>query len=230
VTIRPRTAIAAALLCLEACLAGLAVVLHFGFTAEYGDVTETAFHDWMLGFTAGIGGIALVVVGIAAVATMVVASRLWVRLTAVAIPMLMVLGMLAVTPAALKNKLEVQYDATPRCVSEEDIGPGPGSRAARESQQAFESIDHVGHFGRGGGSGVGGCDRPFLLPGDVDEVMRHYRAALTAAGWRVVEDKTAYLRAERADMAFEVAVCSHGGVVWAGKVGDRGRARCDLTN
>lgn len=57
-------------------------------------------------------------------------------------------------------------------------------------------------------------------------MLWHYRAALPAAGWQVVEDQAGRLRAERAGMAFEVAVCGRGGVVWAGEVGIRGAERC----
>ncbi len=132
--------------------------------------------------------------------------------------------MLAVTPAALQEKLDVQYDATPQCLSGENLGPG--SRAQRESQQAFESIEHVGHFGGGGGSGVSGCDRSFVLIEDVD-VLKHYRTALPEAGWRLAEDDSHHLRAERDGMAFELVMCDRGGVVWAGRDGASGGARCD---
>lgn len=221
-----RTAGAAGLLILEGGLAALGVLFHQGFTAEYGDITSSTLEAWWGGFTVGVGGIALVLVGVVAAAAVAVSPRLWMRLTAVALPVLMVLGMLAVTPLALGQKLE-QYDDTPQCVSEEDMGPGPGTRAAQESQEAFESIEHVGHFGGGGGSGVGGCDRSFTLTEDVD-VLEHYRSALPDAGWQVVEDRDGRLRAERGDMAFEVAVCSgRDGIVWAGDVGVRGVARCD---
>ena len=183
-----RTAIAAGLLVVDAGLAVLGVLVHYGLTAEYGDVTDSALEGLRSGFSAGIGAMALVPVGLAALAAGSVSTQPWMRLTALAIPALMVVGMLAVTPTALQTKLEVQYDTTPQCVSDEDMGPGPGSRAARESQLAFESIEHVGHFGGGGGSGVGGCDRSFVLTEDI-EVLQHYRPALRDAGWRVVEDE-----------------------------------------
>jgi hypothetical protein len=105
------------------------------------------------------------------------------------------------------------------------MGFGPDADAANESDQAFESIDHVGHFSRGGGSGVVGCDRQFVLTEDVD-VLQHYRTALPGAGWRVVEDDTRHVRAEREGMAFEVVVCRLGGVVWAGRTESGGGARC----
>jgi hypothetical protein len=91
--------------------------------------------------------------------------------------------------------------------------------ADRESQRAFDSISHIGDFSGGGVSGVGGCERRFVLSGDVD-VLRHYRAALPAAGWEVVEDDGRRLRAQRDGLAFEVMPCSGGGVVWAGSDDD----------
>lgn len=221
-----RTGAAAALLLVEVGIAVLGVIAHYGVTAEYGDITDTALEGLGSGFSTGIAGMALVLVGVAALVAALVSSKLWMRLVAVAIPAGMVVGMLAVTPAALRDKLEVQYDPTPQCALAEDMGPGPGSRAARESQRAFESIEHVGHFGGGGGSGVGGCDRSFVLTEDVD-VLQHYRVALAEAGWRLVEDDAHQLRAERDGMAFEVVTCGQGGVVWAGRDGTRGGARCD---
>ena len=221
-----RTATAAGLLVVEGGLAVLGVLFHYGLTVEYGDVTDSALEGLRSGFSVGTNTMALVLVGLAALVAVLTSSKLWMRLTAVAIPVLMVIGMFAVTPTALREKLEVQYDATPQCVSDEDMGPGPGSRAARESQQAFESIDHVGYFGGGGGSGVGGCDRSFVLTEDVD-VLQHYRTALRGTGWRVVEDRPHHVLAEREGMAFEMAICDGGGVVWAGRAGDEGGARCD---
>jgi len=224
-----RSATAAGLLLVEAGLAAFGVAAHYGLTAEYGDIAASALEGWMRGFTAGTGGIALVLVGIAAVPAWVVSSRMSMRLTAVGIPALMVVGMLVVTPAALQEKIEVQYDGTPQCVSGEDAAPGPGSRAQHESQRVLESIDHVGYFGGGGGSGVGGCDREFILTEHVD-ALSDYRVALAAAGWRVVEDQADHLRAERGGMAFEVAVCDRGGVVWAGRRRDGGRTACDRSS
>ena len=216
-----RTGAAAALLLVEAGIAVLGVFVHYGFTATYGGITDTALEGLRSGFSTGIAGMALVLVGLAALVAAIVSSMRWMRLVAVVIPVVMVVGMLAVTPAALREKLET-YDATPQCVPDEDLGTGPGSRAARESQRAFDSIEHVGQFGGGGGSGVGGCDRSFVLTEDVD-VLQHYRVALAEAGWRLVEDDAHQLRAERDGMAFEVVTCDRGGVVWAGSDGAGGR-------
>jgi hypothetical protein len=178
--------------------------------------TRTAAATRLLVVEAG-----LLLVGLAALLAALTSSRRWTRLTAAVIPVLMVVAMLAVTPSALREKLRVQYDAVPQCVPREDMGPGPGQRAARESQQAFESMEHVGYFGGGGASGVGGCDRTFVLTDKVD-VLAHYRTELRHAGWRTAEDDQRHLRAERDGMAFEVVTCGRGGVVWAGRVGERG--------
>jgi hypothetical protein len=222
-----RTYAAAGLLLVEAGLAVLGVLIHFGFTAEYGDITDSTLEGFGWGFSSGIGVMALVLVGAAGLIALRVSVRPWMRWAAAAIPVLMVLGMLAATPAALREKLHTQYDATPQCISEEDMGPGPGTDAEEESQKAFDSIDHVGHFGGGGSSGVGGCTRSFVLTEDVD-VLQHYRRALPAAGWRVAEDEADHLRAERGDMAFEVISCGdRRGIVWAGRIDDRFGATCD---
>lgn len=223
-----RTVTAAGLLVVEAGLGVFGVLVHLGLTAEYGDITDSAFEGLSAGFTSGVSGLALGIVALPGVAALVTSAKLWARLTAVAIPVLMVAGMYAVTPYALQEKLEIQYDATPQCVSLEDMGPGPGTRAMRDSQEAFASIEHVGHFGGGGGSGVGGCDRRFVLTEDVD-VLEHYRGALGDAGWRIVEDDEQHLRAERDKMAFEVVPCDQGGVVWAGPVSVGRGARCDTS-
>lgn len=221
-----RTPIAVGLLVVEAGLAALAVSVHYGFTAEYGDITDSAFEGLAGGFSSGLSGAALTVVALPAVIALAVSPKLWMRATSLAIPVLVVLGMYAATPAALQAKLDTQFDATPQCVSSEDMGPGPGTRAAQESQDAFESIEHVGQFGGGGGSGVGGCDRRFVLTEDVD-ALEHYRGTLGDAGWLVVEDDDQHLRAEREGMAFEVVLCAPGGVVWAGPASVGRGARCD---
>ena len=207
-------------------MAVVGVWFHYGMTAEYGDVTELAEgRRAEASSVLEFGGIALFLVVLAALVVVFLAAQAWARLAAVAIPILMVWTMLMITPAALQQKLVSQFSDTPQCVDADFMGPGPGADAARESQQAFESIEHVGHFGGGGASGVGGCDRQFLLLEDVD-VLQHYRTALPDAGWRVTEDDTRHLRAERDAMAFEVVGCRRGGVVWAGTADDSGGARC----
>ena len=221
-----RTAAETGLLAVAVGLAGLGVLVHYGLTADYGDVTDSALEGLGSGFSVGIATLALVLVALAAGAAALVATRAWLRRAALATPVLMVVGMLAVTPAALAQKLDVQFDTTPQCVSAEAPGPSPAARAERASQRAFESIDHVGYFGGGGGAGVGGCDRSFVLLEEVD-VLEHYRSALREAGWRVVEDRPPHLRAERDGMAFEVVRCGRGGVVWAGRAGRGVTPRCD---
>lgn len=223
---KARTTAAAGALVVLAGLAVLGVLVHYSFTAEYGDVTDLA-EGGRSKFSAGVGAmpLALVVLLVAAVVVWVSAQR-WARLAALAIPVLMAVALIAVTPAALREKLASQYSDTPQCVPAEVMEPaGPGTDAERKSQQAFESIEHVGHFGGGGGSGVVGCDRTFQLLEEVD-VLQHYRAVLPRAGWRVVEDDTRHLRAERDGTAFEVILCGRGGVVWAGNADISGGARC----
>jgi len=223
---RGRTTAAALALLVLAGLAVLGVLVHYSFTAEYGDVTDLA-EGGRSRFSAGVGAMPLVLVVLMAAAVVVwVWTQRWARLTALAIPVVMAVALVAVTPAALREKLASSYSDTPQCVSTEVVEPaGPGTAAERESQQAFESVEHVGHFSGGGGSGVVGCDRTFELLEDVD-VLRHYRAVLPRAGWRVVEDGTRQLRAERDGTAFEVVLCGRGGVVWAGDAGISGGARC----
>ena len=206
----------AVLLAVEAGLALLAVLVHQGFMAVYGDVTATAVEGLAWGLTAGPSGMALGLVAVVAVVGLVLSPRLWMRLTAVAIPVVMLLVMLAVTPLALGQKVG-KYDSSPQCVMEGTAEPM--ASADRESQRAFDSIEHIGLYSGGGMSGVGGCSRWFVLSGNVD-VLQHYRAALPEAGWKVVEDDGRHLRAHHEGLAFEVMPCPGGGVVWAGSEDD----------
>ena len=75
--------------------------------------------DWE--WTASYTGVALIPVVIAAVFAFILASRRWMRVTAVAIPVLMLLGILAVTPVGLQKRLDAQYDSAPQCVNQ-DMG------------------------------------------------------------------------------------------------------------
>jgi len=227
-----RTIAATVLLVVAVALAAFGVSVHHGFLAMYGDITDSAFEGLVSSFLAGVGVIILPVVLLPAVAAALIAPTRWMRITALAIPVVMVLAMLAVTPSALDSKRGTQFSASPQCL-EEDIDlkdgvhtGGPGVDAIRDSQEAFDSIEHVGYFGGGGASGVIGCDRAFLLTDDTD-VLAHYRAALPAAGWTLVSDDGQRLRAERDAMAFEVVMCDQGGVVWAGPQDLEGRAQCD---
>ena len=205
------------LLVVGAGLGLLAVLVHYGFMSVYGTVTDTAFEGLTWGLTAGPSGMALGLVAVVAVGGLVLSPRLWMRLTAGAIPVLMLLGMLAVTPLALGQKTE-KFDSAPQCVMEGT--DEPMATADRESQQVFDSIKHVGLYSGGGISGVGGCARWFAISEDVD-VLQHYRAALPEAGWDVVEDDGRHLRAQREGLAFEVMPCPGGGAVWAGSDTDR---------
>jgi hypothetical protein len=212
-----RVVAAAVLLVIEAALGLLAVLVHQGFMAMYGDITDTAFEGLIWGLTAGPAGVALGLVAVVAVFGLVASSRLWMKLTAVSIPILVLLGMLAVTPSALEQKTERQFGSSPQCTTEGT--DEPMATADRESQRAFDSIEHIGYFSRGGMSGVGGCARWFVLSEDAD-VLQHYRAALPEAGWKVVEDDGHHLRAEREGRAFEVVPCPGGGAVWTGSEDD----------
>jgi uncharacterized protein YjeT (DUF2065 family) len=198
----------------------LAVLVHFEFIRIYGDVGATAFEGLTWGFAAGPSALALGLVAVVAVIGLMLLPRKWMRLTAVAIPVLTLIGMFAVTPAALGQKLETHFDSTPQCVIE---GTKP-TTADLESQRTFDSIEHVGYFSganMAGASMIGasGCTRVFVLSGDVD-VLQHYRAALPAAGWEVVEDDGRHLRAQLDGRAFDVMPCLGGGVVWAGSDDD----------
>ncbi|KQQ86687.1 hypothetical protein ASF64_19405 [Arthrobacter sp. Leaf137] len=208
-----RTVSAAVLLVVGAGLAVLAVLVHYGFMRVYGDVSGTAFEGLMWGLTAGPAGLGLGLVMVFALAGLALSTRRWMRLTAAAIPVLMLIAMFAVTPLALDKRLEVQFVSTPQCMSEDT--PEPMASADRQAQQVFDSIIHIGNFKSGGMSGVGGCTRWFVLQGDAD-VLQHYRGALPAAGWAVVEDDGTHLRAHRDGGAFDVTPCPGGGVIWAG--------------
>ena len=212
-----RAVSAAVLLVIGAGLATLAVLVHYEFMRIYGDVSGTAFEGLTWGLTAGPSGLALGLVAVVVMIGFMLSTRRWMRLTAAAIPVLMLIGMFAVTPAALGQRLEAQFNSTPQCVTEGT--EEPMATADRESQQVFDSIDHIGSFSGGGMSGVGGCTRGFVLSGDVD-VLQHYRAALPAAGWEVVEDDGRHLRAQLDGMAFAVTPCPGGGVIWAGSDDD----------
>ena len=212
-----RVVSAVVLLVVAAGLALLAVLVHYEFMKMYGDVGGTAFAGLTWGLTAGPSGMALGVVVVVAMFGLVISPRLWMRLTAVAIPVLMLLGMFAVTPVALGQRLKVQFESTPQCVSEGS--EEPMASADRESQRAFDSIEHIGHFSGGGMSGVGGCTGGCGLAGD-GAGLQHSRAARPAAGGAVVEDDGRHLRAQLDGRAFDVMPCPGGGVVWAGSDDD----------
>lgn len=222
-TMTRRASIAAVLLAVGAGLVLLGLLVHYGFMAMYGKVADSAFQGLVWGLTAGLSGIVLGAVVVVALVAVVLSPRWWMRLLAVALPVVMFLGMLALTPLALGQKVATQYDSIPQCLT-----PGSGEPAAtaeRESQRAFESMEHIGYFSGGGASGMGGCDR-FLEVSEEVDVLQHYRGALPAAGWDVIEDDGRHLRAQRDRMAFEVIACPGGGIVWAGGVNEDFSARC----
>jgi len=212
-TLSRRALTAIVLLGVEAGLVLLGVWVHYSFTAEYGRVGDTPLQGLTWGLTAGLSGIALALVAVVAVLALLLGPGGWMRVSAVALPVVMLLGMLALTPVALAQKTQSQYSAAPQC-SSEDFGE-PAATDVRQAQQAFDSIEHLGYFSGDGQSGPGGCDRRFALSTDLD-VLEHYRAALPAAGWDVVEDDGQHLRAQRDGMAFEVLPCPGGGIAWAG--------------
>jgi hypothetical protein len=194
----------------------VATIFYSALTAEYGDVTASALENLRSGFGAGFVTVGLVPVGAIALGVVVLSSQRWVRVTALAIPVLMLIGMLAVIPAALGRQLDTRFGSTPQCLQGLEGGVGPGPDAMREAQRAFDSIEHVGYFIGGASGGVSGCEEGFVVLDDVD-VVQHYRTALADAGWQVIEDDGHRLRAQREGMAFEVVMCDirHGGV-WAG--------------
>ena len=225
---RPRMTVVV-LLAVESAFALLAVLAHYAFTAEYGEVTGNALQGLVWGLTAGLSGMALIPVLLVGLIAVIAARARWMRLLAIAIPFIMLLGMLAVTPLAQHQKIERQLDSTPQCVSTDssDLEAAGAAAAEQESQRIFDSIEHIGYFSGGGESGVGGCDRMLVISEDID-VLQHYRVALPAAGWEVIADNGSRLRAERDGLAFEVLRCSEGGVVWAGKTTDSFGTQCNL--
>ncbi|WP_461190040.1 hypothetical protein [Arthrobacter sp. Z4-13] len=157
---------AAVLLVIGAGLALLAVLVHYEFMRIYGDVSGTASEGLTWGLTTGPSGLAFGLVAVVAMIGFMLSTRRLMRLTAVAIPVLMLTGMFAVTPSALAQRLEMQFDSTPKCVTEGT--DEPMATAARESQQAFDSIEHIGLSSGGGMNGVASCTRGFVLSGGVD--------------------------------------------------------------
>ena len=159
----PRRCIAVVLLGVAAGLALLAVWFHHEYMAEYGDVTglgpkgfSREWADWE--WTASYTGITLIPVVVAAVIAFRRAPRRWMRVTAMGIPVLMLLGILVVTPVGLQKRLDTQYRSAPQAVNQDM--DGPVSAAERQSQRAFDSIEHIGNEVC---QGSGQCDS--LFPG-----------------------------------------------------------------
>lgn len=81
----------------------------------------------------GPSGLELGLVMVVALAGFMLSMRRWMRLTAVAIPVLMLIGMFAVTPVALGPRPQAQFQSTPQCMIEGT--DDPMASADRESQQ-----------------------------------------------------------------------------------------------
>ncbi|QCU79140.1 hypothetical protein E7744_14110 [Citricoccus sp. SGAir0253] len=208
---RTRTVTSAVLLGAAVVVAGIAVWFHYAFTAEYGDITEGPLEGIARVLASSLLPVALV--GFLGLMAAVLLPLPWVRATAVAVPVLMVVAMIAATPWALRQKAQEQFTTAPHCLTEGFTGDRLA--AVREYQAVFDSIEHVGSFGGEASVGVDGCDVRFVTGAGVD-ALGHYRQALPAAGWDIVQDDDGRLRAERDGMAFEVAACPGGGAVWAG--------------
>lgn len=122
-----RTAATATLLVVEAGLVALGVDLHYGMTAVYGDASGSVLQEFRAAFSpAGVSGIAVAVVLLVALIAAVVAPCGWTRLTAIVLPVLMVLGMLAVTPAALREKAG-ECSGRAQCLWSAEATPGQGA-------------------------------------------------------------------------------------------------------
>lgn len=210
---RPRTVLAVVLLVTAALVGAFAVLVGYGLTAEYGDIAAGTWENFTFGMEiAALGLVPVLGLGLGA---WLLDRRRGFALAAAALPVLLVLGVLATTPLAVQKKLAVQYDASPDCVAGLEGERGPGVTGARRAQATFDGIEHVGRFGGGGSSGVDGCDRT-LTAVDGEDVLAHYRRTLPADGWRVTESGDGHLRAERDGAAFEVRGAGTDWVVWTG--------------
>jgi hypothetical protein len=139
-----RAVFAGVFLAVEAGLAVLGVLVHYAFTAEYGNVTDTALEGLTWGLTAGLSGVALIMVVVVAVLPVALSPRPWMRVTAVAIPVLVLLTMLALTPAALQQKIQMQSGSASAGVSE-GLG-GPAVTAVDGFRRALDSTERIGCF------------------------------------------------------------------------------------
>ena len=97
---RPGIATGVVLLVVEAVLAAFCLLLAYVFTAEYSDPTASTRDALTSGFVLG----PLLFVGVAGLVALLASTRSWMRVTAVAIPVLMVVGLLVAIPAALDSK------------------------------------------------------------------------------------------------------------------------------
>ena len=97
-----RTAIGGVLLAVEVVVSVLSVFIAYVWTATYGDLNASTL-DVM---TSGFVWFPLLLVVPAGFGAVLASTRWWMRVTAVAIPVLMVVGMLVAFPAALASKVK----------------------------------------------------------------------------------------------------------------------------
>lgn len=95
---KSREIAAVVMLAVTAGLAVVAVLLHYAFMAEYGDVNMTGLQRLIWGLTAGLAPVAAVPVVVTAVIAFILTTVRSKRITAIAIPVTMLLGMIVVTP------------------------------------------------------------------------------------------------------------------------------------
>lgn len=96
------TVVGGALLALEAVVAVLSLYIAYVWTSTYGDLNATT-RDVL---TSGFVWFPLLLIVPAGLGAVLALPRWWMRVMAVAIPVLMVVGMLIVFPAALASKVE----------------------------------------------------------------------------------------------------------------------------
>ncbi len=121
-TMMPRTVTAAVLLAAAAGLGLLGLYVHYSFVAEYGRAGDTALEGLGWGLTAGLSGVVLAMGAVVALLALVLSPRRWMRVAAAALPLLMLLGMLALTPSALHQKCQTQNDPAAPCLTEDFEG------------------------------------------------------------------------------------------------------------
>ena len=114
-----RTAIGGVLLAVEVVVAVLSVFIAYVWTATYGDLNASTREV----MTSGFVWFPLLLVVPAGLGAVLASTRWWMRVTAVAIPVLMVGGMLVAFPAALESKVKesVPYDYEGMGPAREDV-------------------------------------------------------------------------------------------------------------
>jgi len=215
-TLSASSASAIGLLALAVLLGGFTVLVAYGLATEYGDtaapraqVASRALHDWWFAF---------VVVGAVAAGAVILRRSGGMFLAALAVLGVVVAGTAVGAVLGVERKYD-SYPSLPDCTSE--FASGPAVPVTRAAQQGFESIDHPGPFSGGGSSGVDGCSSELMLRHGEDPVPA-YRAALPAAGWRIVTDTDGHIRALKGRQAFELKRGEASGwTVWIGPQGRR---------